>query len=465
MESKNVDLSSLKIDRSGNDGNNSGRKKIFIAIGIILTLIILYFLFNNLYHPSVKVKLTTAVLQKPGQTTASLNASGYVVAQRKAAIASKGTGRLIYLGVVEGDQVKKGQIIGKLENDDILAQIEEAKANLKLYEADIKNAENLLTREKELFAKNLSTQQSLEQTEANYNRLLASIDVAKARIKQYEVALENTLIRAPFDGTVLTKNAEVGEIVAPFGGSTTSKTAVVTIADMNSLLVETDVSESNIERILINQDCEIILDAYPEKSYQGFVFKIVPTADRSKATVLVKVGFKNYDSRVLPEMSAKVVLLKQRPSEADLQPVLAVNPRTVVQRDGRFLLVEEETEAGLAFNQPAGHLERGEALVNAVAREALEETAYHFRPTHLVGIYTWRHPTRDITYLRFAFGGDLVGWEADRPLDAGIVAAHWLSPEEIRREAGRHRSPLVLRCIEDCLAGCAYPLEILTHYG
>ncbi len=142
-----------------------------------------------------------------------------------------------------------------------------------------------------------------------------------------------------------------------------------------------------------------------------------------------------------------------------------VTVAAVVQRDGRFLLVEEETEAGLAFNQPAGHLECGEALVRAVAREALEETAYHFRPTHLVGIYTWRHPTRDVTYLRFAFGGDLVGWEADRQLDSGIVATHWLTPAEIRREAGRHRSPLVLRCIEDSLAGCAYPLEILTHYA
>lgn len=349
MESKNVDLSSLKIDRSDNGENNSGRKKIFIAGGLVLALIILYFLFTTFFHPSVEVNLTTAVLQKPGQTTASLNASGYVVAQRKAAIASKGTGRLIYLGVVEGDQVKKGQIIGKLENDDILAQIEEAKANLKLYEADLQNANNLLNREKELFAKGLSTQQSLEQTEANYNRLLASIEVAKARIKQYEVALENTLIRAPFDGTVLTKNAEVGEIVAPFGGSTTSKTAVVTIADMNSLLVETDVSESNIERILVNQDCEIILDAYPEKSYQGFVFKIVPTADRSKATVLVKVGFKNYDSRVLPEMSAKVSFFTEQIDTSILnQKLLLIIPSSAVREvNGKkyiFRIVENKAK-------------------------------------------------------------------------------------------------------------------------
>jgi 8-oxo-dGTP pyrophosphatase MutT (NUDIX family) len=103
------------------------------------------------------------------------------------------------------------------------------------------------------------------------------------------------------------------------------------------------------------------------------------------------------------------------------------------QRDGKFLLVEEETEAGLAFNQPAGHLEEGESLIAAVAREALEETAYHFKPTHLVGIYNWKHPGKDVTYLRFAFGGELRGYEAERPLDDGIVAARWLTLDEVKQ--------------------------------
>jgi len=337
METKNADLSSLRIDRSNKSEVNSGRKNIFIILGLIILLIIGYFLITSFLGNTVEVKLTTAVLQKPGQTTASLNASGYVVAQRKAAIASKGTGRLIYLGVVEGDKVKKDQIIARLENTDITAQLDEAKANLTLTQADLTNAENTFNREKELFNKGLSSQQVFDQAEANYKRLLASIEVAKARIKQYEVALENTLIRAPFDGTVLTKNAEVGEIVAPFGGSTTSKTAVVTIADMNSLLVEADVSESNIERILLNQDCEITLDAYPEKSYAAYVFKIVPTADRSKATVLVKVGFKNYDSRVLPEMSAKVAFFTEPVDTAitNQKPILVIPSSSVRNENGK----------------------------------------------------------------------------------------------------------------------------------
>ena len=142
-----------------------------------------------------------------------------------------------------------------------------------------------------------------------------------------------------------------------------------------------------------------------------------------------------------------------------------VTVAAVVCRDGKFLLVEEETEAGLAFNQPAGHLEQGESLVQAVVRETLEETAYHFRPTHLVGIYQWRHPSKDLTYLRFAFGGELRGWEADRRLDEGIVGARWLSLDEIRATQARHRSPLILRGIEDSLAGRAAPLDLLVHYG
>lgn len=337
MVTKNADLSSLRIDRSNNEENNSSKKTIFIIIGVVLLIIVGYFVVTSFLGNSVEVKLTTAVLQKPGQTTASLTASGYVVAQRKAAIASKGTGRLIYLGVVEGDKVKKNQIIGKLESTDIVAQLDQAKANLNLQQAGLVDAQNTFSRVQDLFNKGLSSQQEFDQAQSNLNRVLASIEVAKAGIRVAEVSLENTLIRAPFDGTVLTKNAEVGEIVAPFGGSTTSKTAVITIADMKSLLVEADVSESNIEKISANQDCEITLDAYPEKSYSAYVFKIVPTADRSKATVLVKVGFKNYDSRVLPEMSAKVSFFTDPvdTSIANQKPILVIPVSAVRNENGK----------------------------------------------------------------------------------------------------------------------------------
>ena len=142
-----------------------------------------------------------------------------------------------------------------------------------------------------------------------------------------------------------------------------------------------------------------------------------------------------------------------------------VTVAALIERDGRFLLVEEETDDGLRFNQPAGHLDQGESLVAACAREALEETAWSFRPTALIGVYQWPRPQGDITYLRFAFGGELGDHHADRKLDAGILRAVWMTPEEIRASADRHRSPLVWQCVADHLAGRRYPLELISHYG
>lgn len=144
-----------------------------------------------------------------------------------------------------------------------------------------------------------------------------------------------------------------------------------------------------------------------------------------------------------------------------------VTVAAVIQRDGRFLLVEEETDDGLRFNQPAGHLECCESLVDAVVREVREETRYDFNPTHLVGVYQWRHPNpeKDVTYLRFAFGGDLMGHDPSRKLDEGILAPRWLTPDEVRSTAERHRSPLIVRCVEDALAGHRYPLGLITHYS
>ncbi|MCX7163513.1 MAG: NUDIX hydrolase [Betaproteobacteria bacterium] len=141
-----------------------------------------------------------------------------------------------------------------------------------------------------------------------------------------------------------------------------------------------------------------------------------------------------------------------------------VTVAALIEREGRFLLVEEETEDGLRFNQPAGHLDEGESLLAACAREALEETAWHFRPTALVGIYQWTRPQGDITYLRFAFSGEPGAHEEGRALDAGIVRAVWMTPDEIAAVADRHRSPLVSQCVSDYLAGRRFPLDLLRHY-
>jgi ADP-ribose pyrophosphatase YjhB (NUDIX family) len=141
-----------------------------------------------------------------------------------------------------------------------------------------------------------------------------------------------------------------------------------------------------------------------------------------------------------------------------------VTVAAVVEREGRFLLVEEDTAHGRRFNQPAGHLESGESLTDAVARETLEETAHSFKPTALLGVYQYYHASDEVTYLRFAFTGEITAHDPGRALDAGIVRAAWLAPEDIRRETARHRSPLVMRCVEDYLAGRRYPLDVLYHH-
>jgi RND family efflux transporter MFP subunit len=343
MENKNIDLSALRINRN-KEQQDGPPKKTGTYIGIAVSMLVLIiggiYLYQKIFSPAIEVTMTTVSWTSPSQSNAILTASGYVVAQRKAAVASKGTGRLMYLGVVEGDRVKKNQIIARLEDSDMRASLEQAKANLKLNEADLKDAQQSLLRQKSLLDKGLANQSEYDAADARLQRVLAGIEVAKAMLTSGEVSLENTLIRAPFDGTVLAKNADIGEMVVPMAASASSKSAVVTIADMTSLQVEADVSESNIEHIKIDQPCEITLDAYPEIRYQGYVAKIVPTADRAKATVMVKVAFKSYDSRVLPEMGAKVLYLTKASDVAASaeKPCLTLPASAIVERDNKKIV-------------------------------------------------------------------------------------------------------------------------------
>lgn len=141
-----------------------------------------------------------------------------------------------------------------------------------------------------------------------------------------------------------------------------------------------------------------------------------------------------------------------------------VTVAAVVERDGRYLMVEEETDEGIRLNQPAGHWEAGERIIEAAVREALEETGHPFTPSHLIGIYNWTRPAGDLTYLRFAFGGSVGAALPGARLDTGILRALWMSYEELLAQQARHRSPLVLRCVEDLRAGRRFPLDLLTHH-
>ncbi len=345
-----ADISKLRIDRTVEEKKSSGAFKSIVIVLILVAIVATgYFLYQGPLKPATKVELTSVTLVYPSQASSVLNASGYVVAQRKAEVASKATGRLEILNVEEGTIVKKGAVIGKLESKDVNASLEQAKADLALEKASLMEAKSNFERRKRLVDEQLISAGEYDIAEAQYKRGIASVESAEAKVRQFDVEMENTYIRAPFDGTVLTKNADVGEIVAPLGSAGNSKGSVVSMADMSSLQVEADVSESNIERIFAGQPCEITLDAFPEKRYRGAVHMIVPTADRAKATVMTKVRFVDKDQRVLPEMSAKVTFLSEEISESQIKakPKLTVNPAAVVDRNQTkvvYVVKEERVE-------------------------------------------------------------------------------------------------------------------------
>jgi RND family efflux transporter MFP subunit len=360
MATRDTDLSSLRIDRSFSAGSSprNSRKITKIIVWAIVAVVILasMVLLKNWLNPGVEVQLATASLTSPSQADAVLTASGYVVARRKAAVASKGTGTLVYLAVEEGDRVKKGQVIARLDDSDVMASLQRAQENLRVAEADLYDAKKNAERMRILLKQGMIAQAEYDISEARYKRVVATIDAAKFGVREAQVAVDNTRIVAPFDGTVLKKNADVGEIVAPLAGAASSKAAVVTIADMSSLEVDADVSEANITRVASQQNCEIALDAYPQQRYPGYVTNIVPTADRAKATVMVKIKFKQYDQRVLPEMGAKITFLAPGSSSdrTNIKPVLTVPATAVATLDGRQVVFQIKDERAVEIPVTTG---------------------------------------------------------------------------------------------------------------
>jgi len=356
------DLSKLKIEKSEAVFRPSRRKKLFrFLLSVFLLTLVGLLYFKGVFTPPVKVEVIRVSEVYPSQTFTLLNASGYVVAQRKAAVASKITSRLVSLTVEEGSVVKEGQVIARLEGDDVIAARNQAAANLNVAlasvdqaTAELNDATLSVNRNRDLVGKGYISQADFDASEARYQKALAGVSGAEAAVKanraalkNAEVAVEYTLIRAPFDAVVLTKNADIGDIVTPLGAAANAKASVVTVADMHSLQVEVDVSESNIEQVKVGQPCEIQLDALPQSRFRGEVHMIVPTADRTKATVLVKVRFLDIDkeTRILPEMSAKVAFLARKVTAEEQRPRIALNPALILTRNSRnfVFLVREDT--------------------------------------------------------------------------------------------------------------------------
>jgi HlyD family secretion protein len=294
------------------------------------------------------VKITSVVTSTPSQQYVDLTASGYVVAQRRAAVASKATGRLVELKVREGSRLRKGDVIARLDASDVMATMAAAQAGVRQAEVGVRqaqveltNAQSELARSKGLQAQGFISPQAVEVAQTRAKSAKASVQAAQAgvvaaqaQVKVQQVNEDFTAIRAPFDGVVLVKNANVGDIITPFSSAAGSQGAVVTMADMSTLEVEADVSESSVGKTRVGQPVEIVLDALPEVRFRGRVGGIVPTVDRAKATVMTKIRFDQLDERILPEMSAKVNFLSRPITQADQQPVLAVSAQALQDRDG-----------------------------------------------------------------------------------------------------------------------------------
>ncbi len=348
----NEDLSKLRIDKSGTEYRGRRSKRLLMWSAVTATAIFAAFLYFFAINPTVEVEVATVSLTYPSQTFTLLNASGYVVAQRKAAVSSKATGRLEWLGVEEGSRVRRNDVIARLEDRDVVAARDQAAANLEnarstLVQAqtELKDATINYSRSKELLTKGFISQMDFDTADARYKRAQAGVSgaeaaiiAARAALNAAEVAVEYTRIRAPFDAVVLTKDADVGDIITPFGAAANAKADVVTVADMSSLQVEADVSEANLEKVKVGQPCEVQLDAFPDTRFRGAVHMIVPTADRSKASVMVKVRFIDRDPRILPEMSAKVAFLERAVAHGEERPRTAISPQAISTRGGgRFV--------------------------------------------------------------------------------------------------------------------------------
>lgn len=371
------DLSKLQIDRNAKSFAPR-RKRRWLnkwTIGALVIAIVGAGAAMRAANAPLSVETASVTTAYPSSAVTVLNATGRVSAYRKAAVSTKATGRLEWLGVQEGSRVKAGEVIARLENLDVAASRDSAmayttaaRANLETGEAELRDADSNFRRSQDLFAKKFISEATLdtararsEKARAGVSSLKAAIGVAEANARQASVSVEQTLIRAPFDGIVLTKNANVGDIITPFSSATDSKGAVVNMADMETLEVEADVSEASIGKINAGMPTEIQLDAYPDLRLLGEVSRIVPTVDRSKATLLVKVSFKEKDARVLPDMSAKVAFLSRAPTAAERKAVTAVRAEAIAKRGDKGVLyvVDDKNvvrEVALAQQKKLGDL-------------------------------------------------------------------------------------------------------------
>ncbi len=345
------ELASLKIER---DVPRRGRWRVPVFVLLVAIAVAggLYFVRARPAFGAVEVQTVTPSVQSgtgPMAGTPILTASGYLVARRQSVVSSKIQGRIEKLLVEEGSVVKTGDVLATLENEDYIAAIAKAKADIEYAKADLAEAQRQERLQDDLYRSKVVSQDALDAAKAKVALAAATIDQDKANLLVQQANLDFTTIRAPFAGVVVKKMTEAGESVAPIPPGvniSTSSGAIVAIADMNSLEAEVDVNEANVAQLQSGQPAEISVQAIPNHTYKGVLRQVIPTADRTKATVTVKTTILDKDKYLKPEMSCNVTFLQpQKQAEktaAAPKRIVTIPKETIVTRDGKSVVFQVE---------------------------------------------------------------------------------------------------------------------------
>ena len=336
------DLSALRIEREPLRPGGGGWVKWVVLLVLLVATTAGVWAWWNREQP-IPVEVVAATERGAGTQASVLNASGYVTARRRATVSSKVTGRVIEVNVDEGMAVREGQVLARLDDSTVRASLALAQAQLEAVRRGVPEIEVRLEearanhrRREQLAKEGLATPAEIDQTGAEVKSLIARLDstreeikVAESQVALQQSALNDMVIRAPFSGVAISKDAQPGEMVSPVSaGGGFTRTGICTIVDMKSLEIEVDVNESYINRVRTGQPVTAVLDAYPDWEIPANVITTVPTADRQKATVLVRIGFDALDPRILPDMGVKVTFLR----EADDKAATATQPVTLVPK-------------------------------------------------------------------------------------------------------------------------------------
>ena len=339
-QNKSADLTGLRIER---DEEPAPRRFLYPALATVAMIALAAVFLSVRAKGGValrapEVTTTRIALVTPTQASTVLTASGYIVARSKAEISPKSVGRIAWLNLEEGQRVKKGELVARLESQELEAQKRQFQATREQILAQLDNAKRDRDRAKSLLEEKIGTQQAYDSADAQVRSLTAQIASIDQQVRYTEELIKNAEIYAPIDGVVTVKKAFLGETVAPqgFGGAGSAGATFAVIVDLGSLEMEADINEQNLGKLVLGQPAEVRLDAYPDRPYKARLRQIVPTADRQKGSVKVKVELIDKDARVLPEMSCRVVFLDpERKVAENAKTKVMVPAASVVEVDGK----------------------------------------------------------------------------------------------------------------------------------